>query len=622
MNYPRYLGREGLRKTTAPKLLCDNAKFFPQHTAYSVVEGSYLVARSWQDYATRVTQAARSMEQYGVGAGERVVIFADLCEEWLICDMAAQALGAIVCGIYPTSSKYELGLLLKSCDPILALAGSPEQAMKLAHAHFTRQSPGLKILLISAGGAEADLEHLVPALAAPNGGDLDWLWSHVLQVKPEMPAFIVFTSGTGGDPKGALVSHGKHLAAASTMVDHFGLLRSEPHVTAVYLPPCHVLGRNFAITLPLIAGLRPVIGGLAAPLPALLRHAKPTIMLFVPRILQKFATQVIGEANARGKISRWLLGLTTAESSNRRWAVASNAILNRVVPRLISEPLLKRIGFDRLELVISGGAAISPATMTFWHRLGVNVIQGYGTTESARSVISAQVGRFPKPGTIGIAPAGTDIKLDGNGEILVRQPDMFEGYWNDDEATRSVLSADGWLRTGDVGRWENGELVLVDRARDFIVTSGGKTIAPSFVESALRGSSFVAEAVVFGHGRKYLTALLEPDFDAIESWLHARGHRIEGPVVESAAVKDLMREQVSIANAQLARVQQVKDFRLIPRALQPGREGDPITATRKVRRSLMYRSFQDLVEDMYCGDIEEHLIASATRLPIPESAVT
>ena len=180
--------------------------------------------------------------------------------------------------------------------------------------------------------------------------------------------------------------------------------------------------------------------------------------------------------------------------------------------------LAKKIGFDGLEFVICGGAPLPPETMALWQMYGVNVLEVYGQTEEAGGIIAGQRGQFPRPGNVGAAPDGWDVRLADDGEVLVRSPDLLECYWHNEDATRAVKQEDGWLRTGDIGEWTAGGLRLIDRARDFIVTSGGKTISPSFIENVLRASPYISEAVVFGHGRKYLTALVEIDFDMVSDW--------------------------------------------------------------------------------------------------------
>jgi long-chain acyl-CoA synthetase len=239
----------------------------------------------------------------------------------------------------------------------------------------------------------------------------------------------------------------------------------------------------------------------------------------------------------------------------------------------------------------------------------------YGQTETAGGIISGQRGPFPRPGDVGTAPAGWQVKLADDGEVLVKSPDLFECYWNNAEATRAIKGEDGFLRTGDIGEWRDGALRLVDRARDFIVTSGGKTISPSSIENILRTSPYVAEAIVFGHGRKYLTALIEIDADTVSDW--ARSHDVPytgfTSLVRSPDVVRLIGAEIERANGELARAEQIKAFRILPKALDPEEDGEPVTPTRKVKRHLMYERFKTLVEDMY-DDREERLIASAVEI--------
>ncbi|HVG82793.1 MAG TPA: long-chain fatty acid--CoA ligase, partial [Methylomirabilota bacterium] len=223
-----------------------------------------------------------------------------------------------------------------------------------------------------------------------------------------------------------------------------------------------------------------------------------------------------------------------------------------------------------------------------------------------------QRGPFPRPGDVGSPPDGVEVKLGEDGEILVQSPDLFEGYWNDPEASLAVLGTGAWMRTGDIGQWRDGCLRLIDRARDFLVTSGGKTISPSHIENILRASPYLAEAVVLGHGRKYLTALVEIDFDTVADWARASDVPYTGftSLAQHPRVAGLLESEIDKANAQLSRVKRIKAFRILPKALDPEAEGEPVTPTRKVKRALIYERFKALVEDMY-DDEEERLLTDS-----------
>jgi long-chain acyl-CoA synthetase len=300
--------------------------------------------------------------------------------------------------------------------------------------------------------------------------------------------------------------------------------------------------------------------------------------------------------------------------ARRRWNGAGSfaeRALYRACRAGVFLPLLNKLGFDQLELVVCAGAPLPPQTMALWQMFGINVVEMYGQTETAGGIICGQRGPFPRPGDVGAVPAGWQVKLASDGEVLVKSPDLFESYWNNPDATRAVKNEDGWLRTGDIGEWHAGALRLVDRARDFIVTSGGKTISPSFVENILRASPYIAEAIVFGHGRKYLAALIEIEADTVADW--ARSHDVAYTGFTSLAgnpeVAQLIGVEVERANGELSRPEQIKAFRILPKALDPEEEGEPITPTRKVKRHLMYERFKTLVEEMY-DDREQQLIAA------------
>ena len=612
--------RESLRRTTAPQLLCERARNKADAIAFRSKHRGIYRERRWRDYALLVAHAARALQTLDIEHGERVAIMGDVCEGWMICDLAAQALGAITYGIYPTASLAEVEHQMRDGGAAVFIAEDQEYVDKILP--IADRLPDLRTIVVLDDDAMFDYAHpklrffraLLKSVPAP---DLAWLEAHVARLSSADPAFIVYTSGTIGHPKGALVSHGKHLAAAHTVVSQYPTLREKQHRTVVFLPMCHVLGRDVAITLPLIASVVPHFGEDPENFTETLFEVAPTVLFIVPRYLQKFASHVlVGVLNA-SLIKKTVYDLTLRVSRGyaaRRWSGKTNLLNDAVywvMQRVSFKPILNKLGFDKLELVVSGGAALPTETMALWHIYGVNVVEMYGQTEEAGGIIAGQRGPFPRPGNVGTPADGLDVKLAPDGEILVRGPDLFEGYWRNAETTREVLGADGWLRTGDIAEWRDGNLRLVDRARDFLVTAGGKTISPSIIEGALRSSPYVAEAVVFGQGRKYLTAIIEIDFDTVADWARANDVAYTGftSLTSHPRVVGLIEGEIAKANEALARVEQIKQFRILPKALDPEEEGEPVTPTRKVKRKLMYERFRDLVESMY-DDSEERLIAA------------
>jgi len=612
--------REKLRRTTAPHLLCERARSLPDSVAFRSKQFGVYRERRWGDYAALVAHAARILQSLGVGKGDRVAIMGDVCEEWMICDLATQSLGAIVYGIYPTASAAEVDYQMRDGGACLFIAENQEYVDKILP--LADELPDLRAILVlddSAmfGYAHDKLRRLAALREAIIAPDADWLEQQIRTLSPDDPAFIVYTSGTTGQPKGALIAHGTHLAATDTVVAQYPTLREKTHRTVVYLPMCHVLGRDVAITLPLISRLVPHFGEDPEDFATTLFEVAPTVLFTVPRYLQKFASHVLVGMLNSGAVKRAVYDRAMDFARTyvkRRWegdTGGAQGTLYTLLRILVFRPILNKLGFDRLELVVSGGAALSTETTALWHMYGVNVVEMYGQTEEAGGIITGQRGPFPRPGNVGTPVEGIEVMLAEDGEVLLRSPDLFECYWGNEEATREVKGTDGWLRTGDIGEWGDGSLRLIDRARDFIVTAGGKTISPSFIENALRASPYVAEAVVFGHGRKYLTAIVEIDFDTVADWARANDVAYTGftSLTAHPRVEGLLGTEIARVNDTLARVEQIKSFRILPKALDPEEEGEPVTPTRKVKRKLMYERFAELVEAMY-DDSEERLIAA------------
>lgn len=613
-----------LRDSTAPQLIAEHARTKPEHVAFRSKHLGIYRERTWRAYANLVGQAAKGFDALGVKRGDRVAIMGDASEEWTICDQAVQALGAISFGIYPTASVSEVEYQLRDAGASVFIAENQEYVDRILG--IVDRLPQLRWIIVVDGSAMFAYQHEklrllddVVAGGGPRDEGTAALEAYAARVAPTDPAFIVYTSGTTGNPKGALISHGKHLAGAYTIVDHFPTLETRDHRTVVFLPLCHIFGRDIAITLPLISRLVPHYGDDVNDLMLTLVEVGPTALFTVPRYMQKIASHVLiglGSTSVPKKLVADRAMRAARRIARRRWEKPLGPLDRAalaVARQLVFRPMLRQLGLDRLELAISGGAALPSETAALWQMWGVNLCEAYGQTETGGAFIAAQRGPFPRPGGVGTVVSGWEVEFGADKELLVRGPDAFEGYWQQPQATADVMSADGWVRTGDVVEWQDGQLKLVDRARDFLVTSGGKTISPSMIENLMRGSPYIAETMVIGHGRKYLTALVEIDYDAVADWARVNNIAYTGftSLATHSRVRGLIQSEIDKANADLARVEQVKSFRILPKQLDPEEEGEPVTPTRKVKRKLMLDRFKELVAEMY-DDREERLLAEAS----------
>ncbi|HWV41868.1 long-chain fatty acid--CoA ligase [Pseudorhodoplanes sp.] len=612
-----------LRGKTAPGLIAEHARQKPDDVAYRAKTLGLYRERTWRDHAAAVGRCARALQALGLQKGDRIAIMGDACEEWVVCDMAAQATGAIVYGIYPTASVSEVEFLMKDGGAKIFVAEDQEYVDKILQ--IADRLPDLNWIVVIDDSAMFDYSHpkliaLSQIEAKVTGDDeaqIAALEAMTAALKPEDPAFIVYTSGTTGNPKGALISHGKHLAGTYTIVDHYPTLRDKDHRTVVFLPLCHIFGRDVAITLPLISRLVPHYGESVDDLMGTMFEVAPTVLFTVPRYMQKFASQVLVSLSTTSPAKRAIYNAAMSlgrAAARRRWAGASGPstdAMTAIARTVAFGRVLNKLGLDKLELAISGAAPLPRETAALWQIWGVSLVEAYGQTETGGAFISGQSERFARPGNVGTVVQGWQVRLDDDGQILVKGPDQFEGYWNQPEATRQIVDSEQWLHTGDVGEWQDGNLRLIDRARDFLVTAGGKTISPSAIESTLRASPYIGEAIVFGHGRKYLTALIEIDFDSVADWARANNVSYTGftSLVQNEAVQGLIKSEIDKANNEFARVEQIKVFRILPKELDPEQDGEPVTPTRKVKRNLMYDRFKELVEGMY-DDSEDRLLAA------------
>jgi len=619
-----------LRASTLPGLLVDQTQTRPDRVAYRSKELGVWRETTWRQYAERVAAVAVGFaREYRVARGETVAIIGNPCPEWAIADLAAQALGAITYGIYPTSAPGEVRHLLQHGGASLVVAEDQEHLDKTLA--VLDECPGVRVVLVIDTRALfmyrnarvrplAEVERLGRDALA---GEPDALAQLVRALSSEDAATIIYTSGTTGHPKGAVYRHGPHLAACANIIAHYPLLAAREHRAVAMLPLCHAMGRNLAITMPLMSEIVPHYPESIDTFADALYEIQPTFVFTVPRYLQKFAAHLLVGLDQSSWIKRAAYRAAMAAGRRAlelRWngegISAPCRLSSRLARATVFRWLLEKVGFARAELVISSGAPLPPPVAMLWQTWGVNLCEAYGQTETGGALVTGQRGPYPRPGDVGTGAPNIEIELDADGEVLVSAREFFGGYWRDPDATRA-LYRDGKLLTGDVGEWTAAHaLKLVDRKKDIVITAGGTNVSPSRVENLLRASPYISEAAVFGEGRRYLVALLEVDGETVGEWAREHGvvHTGYGSLVAHADVQALIDAEVGRANDDLTRVEQVKAFRLLPRELDPELEGEPVTPTRKVKRRLMAERYGELVESMYAEDEEQRIAAEVADL--------
>ncbi len=560
-----------MERRTAPELWRDAVRDAPAEPAYleETAEGWQPV--SWGEAAERVEALARGLLARGVRHGDRVAVLAQTRLEWILLDWAVMSIGAVVVGLYPTSSAKECEYILGHCEAVLAFTEDEEQTRKL----------------VSIRGTLPTLREIIP---------FDWLeklesdgrLSRHLQpdlVEEDDLATLIYTSGTTGPPKGCMLTHGNLVTAAIRVVEG---MNQPGDVVLLFLPLAHSYGRlahqagtHRGATVALVADVARVPEALAA--------VRPTVLPAVPRVYEKVHANTLGEIERaeglRKRIGLWALGVGARVSRTRREGSSVGGLLavqHRLADRLVFAKVRERLG-GRLRVGVSGAAPLSPEVMEFFHALGVPVVEGYGLTETSSSATVNAPGDF-RIGTVGRPVEGAELRLADDGEILIRSSSVFAGYYKEPEATAAALTDDGWLRTGDVGEIDaEGFLRITDRKKDLIITAGGKNIAPQNLENALKTSRFVSQALVVGDRRPYVTALVTLD---------------EAEVTSSGRnPQELVQEVVDQVNRDRTRVEQIKRFSILPRDFS--QEEGEVTPTLKLRRKVVHEHFADEIERMY-----------------------
>jgi long-chain acyl-CoA synthetase len=564
-------------------------------TAYLEEKGDGWTPVSWEQAGERVSELANGLLALGIRKGDAFGILASTCLEWALFDYALALVGAVTVPIYATSSPDDCAYALEHAEAVGVLAEDAEQVRKLDERRA--EIPRVRHVLTF-----ADLDDLAArgrAHAAGNPGALDEAIAAVGEA--DLYTFI-YTSGTTGRPKACMITH-RNACEQATAFDGEDPIVGTDDVVLLWLPLAHNFGRFLCLS-----GVHRgfTIGFLADPhrLTDALPHLRPTLFPSVPRIFEKVyeATQkaFAEQTGARRKLVHWALGVGRRASALRQEGKdlpLGLSLQHRLADRLVYSKVKRGLG-GRVRMAVSGAAPISLEVLEFFHALDVLILEGYGLTEctSGASVNRPHNFRF---GTVGLPLPTIEARTAEDGELLLRGPTIFAGYYRDDQATREVLGEDGWLRTGDVAEIDaDGFIKITDRKKDILVTAGGKKVAPQNLENRLKGSKYVSQALVVGDRRPYVAAIVSLDEEAIGAW--ADEHGLPRGVEELSRNPDVVRlvqAAVDEANRGRTSFEQIKRFAILPRDFSAD-EGE-VTPTLKLRRRVAEQHFTREIDELY-----------------------
>ncbi len=531
---------------------------------------------SWNEISELSLRVAAGLVREGVEAGDRVIIMADNRLEWLYCDLAIQAAGAVTVPVYPST-------------PARTAQASVDDAG--ARLGFVGDKLRDRLRLERLVAFDADLPAWISAQGDPEL--LAEVEARAAAVRPDDLATLVYTSGTTGIPKGVMLPHRCFVDMARSALQVFDIGPEDESLS--FLPYSHVFERINGIFTGVMAGASTWIGRGVPQLVEDLGECRPTIMVSVPRVYEKMHQQVMAVVRElpgrRQAIFRWAIG------QGRRRMRGQAAPLYPLADRLVLAPLRKRLTGGRLRFFVSGGAPLSAEVEGFFWALGVKILNGWGMTETSSGATSntEQRHRFE---TVGPPLPGVEIKIAEDGEILIKSPGNMTGYYHNAEATAETLD-DGWVRTGDIGELDDGFLRITDRKKELLKTAGGKFVAPAPMETRLMQDPAIERAVVIGDERPYVTALVVPDWKTLEVE-HGVAGRPED-LCDDERARAAVQAAIDDLNRELGSWETIKYFELLPSDFTE--ESGELTPTLKVKRRVVQERYRERIESMYQGKV-------------------
>jgi len=589
-------------KNTIPAMILENAERFRHRTVMrEKIDGSYKDI-SWNELKENILQHARSLLAVGLQPEEKVAIMAPNCPEWAYADLAAMAVNGITIPVYHTEGIDTLLYILKDSQSHILFVHSQLIAEELLE-HLDDIPDCRHIILLNGTLDHPKVMSLRDFLENNKNEEDGKIFTRLEEGKTDQLASIVYTSGTTGDPKGVMLSHGNLLANIEGCARLFDIGQQDTCLS--FLPLSHVFERVDGYYFMLYKGAVIAYAESIDTVPADLEAVKPTILISVPRLFEKMYARIMERVTSgpwlKRKIFFGAIAIGRKHAANLVRGKGDGpalGLLMSAADHLVFSKLRERLG-GRLRFFVSGGAPLPGNVNDFFLAAGLQIFEGYGLTETAAGIAANHAGAF-RPGTVGQAIEGTELKIAEDGEILIRGPGVFQGYWNKPDETDEVLDHNDWFKTGDIGEIDDdGYLTITDRKKDLIVTAGGENIAPQNIEGSFKSDKFIANAMVYGDRKPYLTALLVPNFDNLERYAKMKkiSYLNHCDLIRQPRVLDLIRRRIDTLQESAPSHHQVKRFTLISRDFS--NEENEVTPTMKIRRKTISENFKRILEGMY-----------------------
>lgn len=542
----------------------------------------------------RVRAVAQALEAWGIKRGDRVALMSENRWEWPVVDFAALAIGAVDVPLYQTLTPEQVGYMLRDSGARVIFVSSKDAYDKVAAAG---EIPTLEhVVVFDAGeieGAEsfAKILEASPALESPD----ESFEAKLREARPEELATLIYTSGTTGDPKGVMLTQENLATNLRHSTDDLHIEKGDSVIS--FLPLSHSLARHLDYAIFAHGGMLAYLAKFEE-LPAAMKEIKPTVFLAVPRVFEKIRQAVEGKAHGmQEKILRWALRQGAAHKDEIAAGKQPSALGWKIANKLVFSKIREAFG-GNAKVFISGGAPLGKETTDWFLGVGIRIFEGYGLTETS-PVISRNTFAGYRPCTVGTVIPNLEVRTAADGEIEARGSSIFAGYWKNEEATRKEFTPDGWFKTGDIGKLEDGFLSITDRKKELMKTSGGKYIAPQPIEGKLKADALVGQAALIGDQKKFVSVLISPNFSALERWAKQNGvsEADRAKLVADPKVQKLYEDVVAKVNGGLAQYESIKKVGVVPDEWAV--ESGELTPSMKLKRRVIVEKYKDRIGAFY-----------------------